>query len=219
MPTYTASVRRLTSMRAIAPAKTGQTGYLVALAVLALICVVLAVLLPTLAVIVLLISCFVVVPLVYLSRTSHAETAALLRQRWLARAAAFHLARVGRGRPKFIDTSVTPDTVGNLYGSGMAIIRSRLFMMDRGHTAEIPWGAVRGWAAGGGDVVVVASTTDDSTLDVLPATTGGGVTLYVRDINKPIWHFETGNPAVVARWREILTRIEEADMREVAARR
>lgn len=213
MPTPVTVIRKLTSMRGIAPPTTGYSGFLVALFVIALVCVLLALLLPTLAAVILLISCFVVLPLVYLSRTSSAESAAHFRRRWLARAAGFHLARVGRGRPRYLNTGVVEDAQGNLYGTGMAIIRHRLFMMDRGRTAEIPWGSVRGWSAGDGSTVVIETGADDSSLAPLEVGTGGGIVLQVRDIGHPVWRFETSDPAVIARWREILMRIDEADAR------
>jgi hypothetical protein len=127
---------------------------------------------------------------------------------------------IGR-EPRYIDTDTMASADGkSLVGTGMAWDGEHLYVLDAGEVARIALPAIRSWnwnieAAAqtklygkrnaGTDLAVAA----DNMREAANARKQSGFFITVADIDKPLWKFTTRAEAVLRRWAEILTQINE----------
>ena len=125
-------------------------------------------------------------------------------------------------KPEYVDTAVCGygADLKKLTGSGMAYAGGRIFMVEEGLAAEIPWDDIRSWTwnVEGHEVTRVYGGSDFATnFDVgnanyaakANAERASGFTVSTASIDKPDWRFQTSDVAVLKRWMEILNQMKE----------
>ena len=122
--------------------------------------------------------------------------------------------------PEYIDTDLGLVSRGIVSGSGIAYSDGRLYILDAGLAAEIPWSCVRNWrwkiagraggfAMGRSAVEVNMELAKQSADAAMRQHLESGFTIAVSNIDKPEWRFMTTNEVVLKRWEEILTQMNE----------
>lgn len=122
--------------------------------------------------------------------------------------------------PEYIDTGFSLVGKEKYSGTGIAYSDGRIFILDSGLAAELPWSCIRSWTwsvAGLNKVFTVGRSDFATNLDVgiqNAQATGdqlrsSGFSITVQDINKPEWCFQTVDEAACKRWNEIVTQMNE----------
>ncbi len=125
-------------------------------------------------------------------------------------------------KPEYIDTAVCGwgSDLKKLTGSGIAYAGGRIFIVEEGLAAEIPWDDIRSWTwnVEGHEVTRVYGKPDFTTnIQVgrvnqqakLNAERASGFTITTASIDKPDWRFQTSDTTVLKRWMEILNQMKE----------
>lgn len=128
---------------------------------------------------------------------------------------------IGR-KPEYIDTAVCGfgNNLSNLSGSGIAYAGGRIFIVEEGLAAEIPWEDIRSWTwnVEGHNVTQVYGASDFATsfqvsnANVAAKSTAeraSGFTVTTASIDKPDWRFQTVDVTVLKRWMEIFNQMNE----------
>lgn len=128
---------------------------------------------------------------------------------------------IGRN-PEYIDTAVCGfgDNSNDLSGSGIAYAGGRIFIVEEGLAAEIPWEDIRSWTwnVEGHSVTQVYGTSDFATNFQVAnanhaakstAERASGFTVKTANIDKPDWRFQTADTTVLKRWMEIFAQMKE----------
>lgn len=129
---------------------------------------------------------------------------------------------IGR-EPQFIDcgTGGAGTNLMEITGTGIAYADGRLYVLDQGVAAEIPWSQVRswnwnilGWTSDEGpeahapDSTPMVEITRNS-VGRITAHRNSGFTIVTKDIHKTDWRFTTIDSAVCKKWMEILRKMDE----------
>ncbi len=107
-----------------------------------------------------------------------------------------------------------------LSASGMAYADGRLFVLEEGVAAEIPWDLIRSWrwnTEGASQTELYGNVDNTTRMQVGAANQNAralafrqsGFTLVTADVDKPEWRFQTDDQGVLKRWMEILTQMKE----------
>ena len=131
--------------------------------------------------------------------------------------------------PRFIGKPPTYMDIGSVgvgqdlqaaSASGIAYADGRIFVLEEGVAAEIPWDRIRSWNwnvdgysqtelhgphAGNVRLSVARSNQVARVL----AFRSSGFVVVTSDIEKPEWRFQTRDEAVLKKWAEILTQMSE----------
>ena len=113
--------------------------------------------------------------------------------------------------------------LGSVTGTGIAYADGRLYVLEEGTGAEIPWSQVRSWSWEIEGWETVASGGDhapDTSMCLVPkaqkpriiAHRASGFTIVTRDLKKIEWRFATIDKAVCAKWSEILRQMNEGEL-------
>ena len=125
-------------------------------------------------------------------------------------------------KPEYIDCAICGygDDLKKLTGSGMAYAGGRIFVLEEGLAAEIPWDDIRSWTwnleghqvtriYGSPDVQTNLQVGDANRVAKLRAERASGFTITTASIEKPDWCFQTSDVAVLKRWMEIFNQMKE----------
>ncbi len=107
-----------------------------------------------------------------------------------------------------------------LSAAGMAYAGGRLFVLEEGVAAEIPWELIRSWkwkTEGASQTQLYGQVDFGSQMQVGAANQNAraqafresGFTITTADIDKPEWRFQTDDERVLKKWMEILTQMNE----------
>jgi len=126
--------------------------------------------------------------------------------------------------PKYVDTCGTAikEMPGYGTGSGMAVQGDRIFIMENGEIAAVPFSRIRSWTweiqgrskiailgAGPGDHRASMQAIEMNRAASREAALSSGFFLSIADVDKPVWRFGSGDQKVLERWDEILTQLRE----------
>ncbi len=125
-------------------------------------------------------------------------------------------------KPDYIDVGACGhgSNLKELSASGMAYAGGRLFVLEEGVAAELPWDLIRSWrwrTAGASQTELYGSHDIGTQLQVgsanqdarAKAFRDSGFTIVTADIDHPEWRFQTDDERVLKRWMEILTQMNE----------
>lgn len=128
---------------------------------------------------------------------------------------------IGR-KPEYIDTAVCGfgSNLSDLTGSGIAYAGGRIFIVEEGVAAEIPWGDIRSWSwnveghdvtrvYGAGDIQTNMQVAGANHKAKSAAERASGFTVKTASIDKPDWRFQTADVTVLKRWMEIFAQMKE----------
>lgn len=132
------------------------------------------------------------------------------------------LTRFTGGQPKYIAIGKAHLPDKKLTGTGIAYRDGRLFVLDAGVAAEIPWSRIRSyrWSVEGYDQYTnpglnpgvsmqAAGMTEEARQQAHRAS---GIFITTSDIDHPVWHFQTMDVAVCRKWNEILNQMSEGTL-------
>ena len=113
--------------------------------------------------------------------------------------------------------------LGSVTGTGIAYAEGRLYVLEEGTAAEIPWSQVRSWSweiqgwetvASGGDHApdTPMCLVHKAQKPRIIAHRASGFTIVTRDVEKTEWRFTTIDKAVCAKWMEILRQMSEGEL-------
>ena len=170
-------------------------------------------------------STIILLPFANLLLTLATYVGARKRTRLVGEAAVKALRAFVGSEPRFLDAGCSgfSANLNVMSGSGIAYADGRLFVMEEGRAAEIPWSQVRSWSwdiqgwqteAGGADYA------PDTPMCLVHKTQGprivahraSGFTIVTRDIEKTTWRFTTINRALCTKWMEILRQMDEGEL-------
>jgi hypothetical protein len=129
------------------------------------------------------------------------------------------------GNAVYIDAAPTGGRDGkSLTGTGMAWDGEYLYVLDTGEVARIPLPAIRSWTwkiegapqtklYGSPNLGVRLDVAADNLGEAVAARSKSGFFVTVADIKRPLWQFTTRDEAVLRRWEEILTQIDESRLK------
>ena len=136
-------------------------------------------------------------------------------------------AAIGRAPLRMEATaSKLPDSP-RIGASGIAWDGDRLYIMEAGELATIPWSDVRSWTwripgysksvAYGGGLNTAAQVWNENASAQVEAAANSGFFVQVADLDRPTWHFQCSDRRVLERWYEILNQIKEGGLRSASA--
>ncbi len=107
-----------------------------------------------------------------------------------------------------------------LSAAGMAYADGRLYVLEEGVAAEIPWDMIRSWKwniDGASQTELYGNANMGTQLQVGAANQtaraiahrASGFTVTTADVDKPEWRYQTTDEKVLKRWMEILTQMNE----------
>ena len=107
-----------------------------------------------------------------------------------------------------------------LSAAGMAYAGGRLFVLEEGVAAELPWELIRSWkwrTEGASQTQLYGNVDIGSQMQVRTANQNArarayrasGFTITTADIDKPEWHYQTDDEKTLKKWMEILTQMDE----------
>ena len=148
------------------------------------------------------------------------------RRTWQVGAAAKDFLRDFVGaEPRFMDAACGPygANLGSVTGAGIAYADGRLYVLEEGTAAEIPWPQVRSWSydirgwetvEGGADhdPVTPMCLVHKAQRPRIVAHRASGFTIVTRDVGKNEWRFATIDKAVCTKWMEILRQMNEGEL-------
>ena len=123
-----------------------------------------------------------------------------------------------------VSTGAYGDNVRVVSGTGIALAAGRLYVMDGGVAAEIPWVLIRTWnwtiKGCASDEGSVAHTPDETPMVMVNENARGritahrssGFTIVTRDIQKSEWRFNTIDEKLCVKWMEVLNQMNEGTM-------
>ncbi|WP_141415243.1 hypothetical protein [Caenispirillum bisanense] len=124
--------------------------------------------------------------------------------------------------PKYVDIFITDAGDKYMSASALAYRDGRLFVMENGLAAEIPWAAVRSWSY---EVVEAGKmvTTSNNLFDKMDvgkinrrmqdeADKKSGLKIFVADVDKPVWFLMTSDEGILTKWHEIFNQINEGTL-------
>ncbi len=125
--------------------------------------------------------------------------------------------------PKYIDVGITLTKENKHTCTGIAYSDGRLYIVDDGIAAELPWYKIRSWSwsiAGLNEVFTVGLSDLATNLAVNRRNIqaagaqikSSGFFVTVQDIDKPEWRFKTTDEAACMRWQEIITQMNEGGL-------
>jgi hypothetical protein len=119
----------------------------------------------------------------------------------------------------YIDTDIAlvPGRRKRFSGTGIALKEGKIYMMDSGMAAHIPWNFIRSWRyeIQGVERSLVGVTNYSGVLvpqyseNREEAYRGSGFFVTVADIEYPEWQFQTMNKNLAKKWLEIFNQINE----------
>lgn len=127
-------------------------------------------------------------------------------------------------KPQYINTSLieVPGLNSSIVGNGIAYHQGCLYILDKGVAAQIPWDDIRSYSwhiegynktemYGGGirDMGTKMQVGMDNAFAAMKAERASGMFIEVADIDRPVWHFQTADKALLNRWMEIFNQIKE----------
>lgn len=128
---------------------------------------------------------------------------------------------IGR-QPKYMDVAMCGygSNLSKVSASGMAYADGRLYILEEGVAAEIPWDEIRDWKwnidghsvtqlYGPNDVGIALQVAQANANARAVAHRASGFTITTADIDKPEWRFQTTDEKVLKKWMEILTQMKE----------
>ena len=111
--------------------------------------------------------------------------------------------------------------VRQISGTGIAYVKGRLYVMDEGVAAEIPWPQIRSWTwnivGWNSQEGPSAHARDDTPMVMIHDNARGritahresGFTITTRDIQKSTWRFNTIDEKLCTKWMEVLHQMDE----------
>ena len=104
--------------------------------------------------------------------------------------------------------------------AGMAYAGGRLFVLEEGVAAELPWELIRSWkwrTEGASQTHLYGDVDIASQMQIGAANQNAqalayrasGFIITTADIDKPEWHYQTDDEKVLKKWLEILTQMKE----------
>ena len=127
------------------------------------------------------------------------------------------------GRPtKYMDVAMCGygTNLSKASASGMAYADGRLYILEEGVAAEIPWDDIRTWTwninghsvtelYGRSNVGIEMQVAQSNANAKAVAHRASGFTIKTANIDKPDWRFQTADEEVLKKWMEILTQMKE----------
>ena len=130
------------------------------------------------------------------------------------------------GGTKHIDVveGISKQKTANLTPTGLATDGANIYVMDDGVGAKIPWAQVRNWGWSTNDAPVRYGRTGLGGLQddvankeaAVDAYKNSGFFVSVADVEKPEWQFMTSDEALLKKWMEIFTQIDEGALPQTA---
>ena len=125
--------------------------------------------------------------------------------------------------PKYIDVGITLTKENKYTCTGIAYSDGRLYIVDDGIAAELPWNKIRSWSwsiaglnefftVGLSDLTTSLSVNRRNIQQARAQIKSSGFFVTVQDIDKPEWRFKTTDEAVCKRWQEIITQMNEGGL-------
>ena len=129
------------------------------------------------------------------------------------------------GSPRYLDITATGvgRSMHHVSASGIAWADGRLFVMEDGVAAEIPWARIRSWTwkiEGWETTDLYGINAPHQRIKVQRqnaeatefAAQASGFVISVSDVEKPEWKFGCTDAKVLKKWHEILNQMKSGDL-------
>lgn len=145
-----------------------------------------------------------------------------LQPKRIRRGAHEALVRFAGGEPQHVAAGMARLPGDRLAGTGIAYRDGRLFVLEGGVAAELPWSRIRSYqwhVAGytqhtnpGIDMATTIQAASLTTQSYNQALLVSGFFLNTSDIDHPQWRFQTMDVALCQKWNEILKQMSEGTL-------